>query len=200
MLKLCCIDKCESTNILGRGMCPKHYYRVRKYGNPHTVMQIKGDNQLRFWSKIKKGTDEECWPWIAKSKNEGYGYINMGGRAGRHELAHRLAWKFTYGEIPDSENHHGTVVMHICDNRLCCNPNHLRIGSQGENVKDMDRKGRRKTKSIMGINHHNSKFQEFDIRQIRTSSKSNAELGREYGVSRNTIRCIKLLKTWSHLK
>jgi hypothetical protein len=62
---------------------------------------------------------------------------NPYGCAGK-ELAHRLTWMAFYGPIPD-----GLVVMHTCDIRLCVQIDHLVLGTQGENLADMDRKGRR---------------------------------------------------------
>jgi hypothetical protein len=53
--------------------------------------------------------------------------------------AHRLAYTFTFGEIPD-----GLGVLHTCDNPPCCNPNHLWLGTQLENIADRHSKGRSK--------------------------------------------------------
>jgi hypothetical protein len=52
-------------------------------------------------------------------------------------LAHRWAYTHFIGNIPE-----GMVVMHICDNRICCNPHHLKLGTQQDNLKDMNIKKR----------------------------------------------------------
>jgi hypothetical protein len=69
---------------------------------------------------------------------KGYGRINhrVDGRI-VSKYAHRLAWEAVHGPIPD-----GMIVMHTCDNRPCINVEHLRLGTQSENMQDMYHKGR----------------------------------------------------------
>lgn len=64
----------------------------------------------------------------------GYSRMTVGGR---QMLCHRLAWEFAHGPIPA-----GMVVCHACDNPPCCNPEHLFLGSIGDNNRDMWTKGR----------------------------------------------------------
>jgi hypothetical protein len=65
---------------------------------------------------------------------EGYGGMSYRGRAWR---AHLLMYKLTQGDVPP-----GMVVMHICDNPPCCNPDHLRLGTKADNNRDMFAKKR----------------------------------------------------------
>lgn len=81
----------------------------------------------RFWIRVRLGSAKECWPWLGAANAWGYGYISIGGILYR---AHRVAYCLTKGEIPD-----GALILHSCDNRLCCNPAHLWKGTQSENVK-----------------------------------------------------------------
>jgi hypothetical protein len=76
-----------------------------------------------------------CWPWQGPVTVWGYGSAT---RNRRGHNAHRLAYIAVNGEIPRE-----VVVMHKCDNRLCCNPAHLEAGTQKQNIADMDAKGRR---------------------------------------------------------
>jgi hypothetical protein len=66
-----------------------------------------------------------------------YGQISLGGRAAGIGATHRVAWELTYGPIPE-----GLVVRHKCDNPPCCEPTHLELGTQAQNVGDMIERGR----------------------------------------------------------
>lgn len=89
---------------------------------------------IRFWNHVDKKGENECWPWLGSTAS-GYGQFNLGSNI--FDRGHRLAWKYTNGEIPD-----GLYVLHKCDNRRCCNPNHLFLGTQKDNIQDAIRKGR----------------------------------------------------------
>lgn len=85
-----------------------------------------------------RATDTGCWEWTATRNRQGYGVVGLaikGRPAG--VPAHRLQWMHRQGEIPD-----GHVVMHTCDNPACINPDHLRLGTQADNLADMRAKGR----------------------------------------------------------
>lgn len=98
----------------------------------------------RFWSKVEVSRSGVCWPWRAKSKHDhGYGVFQLPMHGGTVK-AHRFAWLLTNGQIPE-----GQVVRHTCDNPPCCNPNHLELGSQADNVADMHERSRRTYKSSL---------------------------------------------------
>lgn len=93
----------------------------------------------RFWSKVAKRGPDECWLWTGatfKKKNKQMGYGRYAGD-GQFTYAHRCAWIFTHGPIPKDK-----IIMHSCDVVLCCNPAHLSLGTDAENMLDMHRKGR----------------------------------------------------------
>ena len=101
-----------------------------------------------FWSKVdKSGGLNACWPWTRSCTGTGYGQVNMGKSHGPSLRAHRVAFQLANGAIQDGgkDGNHGVVVLHTCDNRLCCNPKHLRAGTQADNVRDAFAKGRVKT-------------------------------------------------------
>lgn len=98
---------------------------------------MRKSEEERFWSKVDRSGDG-CWEWTAKSRTSfGYGVMRVGGTPGRLEGAHRLAWQYTNGPIPD-----GLCVLHSCDNPPCCNPAHLRIGTKADNTRDKVERGR----------------------------------------------------------
>lgn len=88
----------------------------------------------RFWAKVDRRSADECWPWMAFCQPNGYGYIRINKRA---MGAHRVAYELSTGK-PAA----GFVIRHKCDNPPCCNPKHLRRGSQRQNVQDAIRKRR----------------------------------------------------------
>jgi uncharacterized protein (DUF433 family) len=92
----------------------------------------------RFWSKVDKAGEDECWLWTASLNHYGYGQIQMLGPLGRRPTqASRVAYTLTHGPIPE-----GGWVLHSCDTPACCNPAHLRLGTPKENSQDMVNRGR----------------------------------------------------------
>jgi len=76
-----------------------------------------------------------CWEWMkGRSVTGGYGVISV---SNKQEKVHRTMWNVTFGDIPK-----GMCVLHRCDNPPCCNPDHLFLGTIGENNEDRDKKGR----------------------------------------------------------
>ena len=98
----------------------------------------------RFWPNVRKCDDADaCWEWLGRRDQKGY------GRFGRGHLAHRFAFAFVNGPIPE-----GLEVCHRCDNPVCVRPSHLFLGTHTDNVRDSIAKGRaafcRKTHCVNG--------------------------------------------------
>lgn len=81
-----------------------------------------------FWKKVNK--TDSCWIWLGHKNNFGYGRIHYteNGEYLR-TLAHRFSYKYLIGEVPV-----GLVLDHLCNNRLCVNPYHLKITTHRENI------------------------------------------------------------------
>lgn len=76
-----------------------------------------------------------CWPWTGCVHPKGYGrFVNEKAKA---DWAHRCAWRLWRGEIPK-----GLLVLHKCDNPGCINPDHLYLGTDADNARDRDARGR----------------------------------------------------------
>ena len=88
------------------------------------------DRFYGFWIISNTG----CWEWSRSRNKDGYGHLYCGGRV---VSAHRFSWMLFYGPIPK-----GLCVLHKCDNPTCVNPNHLFLGTQLDNLKDMRAKNR----------------------------------------------------------
>lgn len=110
----------------------------------------------RLWSKIDDaGGYDACWPWTATITKQIQGWKGVWGGYGRlhvrHpetyryylEYAHRLVYVIHHGLIPD-----GMIVLHNCDNPICCNPSHLRAGTYQDNA--IDRQERKRTPYHIG--------------------------------------------------
>lgn len=183
----CSVKGCANS-AWATGMCSKHYSRLLRTGTVADSPKARASLAERFWRQVAKGADNECWPWTSRSKIAGYGVIGLGGRAAKKQLAHRVAWLLTHGSIPEMEGYHGAVVRHKCANRLCCNPAHLEIGTQADNVKDMW--------ANRGTPRGNAKLTEAQVEAIRKDTRSSRQLAPIYGVHDAHIRDIRRKRAW----
>jgi hypothetical protein len=129
----CSVGGCPNP-YLAQGWCEMHYTRMRRYGS---LDRPEFDYADRFWAKVLRS--DGCWLWSACVDEHGYGSFVRLQEDGSHRLegAHRVAWELTHGPIPD-----GLRVCHHCDTPPCVRPDHLFLGTQADNMADMQRKGR----------------------------------------------------------
>lgn len=130
-----------------------------------------------------------CWIWTGPVTGNGYGSMSVAKwRPGnRYMSAHRISYTLYKGEIPD-----GAVVCHTCDMPLCVNPDHLWVGTPGDNAKDRTNKGRT-------ANHERNGGAKLDadcVTYIRHSRERVAKLAEMFEVHKTTIYNIKSGKTW----
>jgi hypothetical protein len=151
-----------------------------------------------FWSKVdvKDGTTE-CWPWLGAKNLQGYGHVKVGSKV---RGAHRVAWELCNFEIPQ-----GYVVMHLCDNPMCCNPHHLVLGTHKANYADMALKNRgnyHKNRPA-GERIHKAKLTAEVVKEIRREyaqgNVTHDNLADRYGVTQTTIGRVLKNKTWRHV-
>jgi hypothetical protein len=200
-MNVCNVEGCVSpVFVKSRQLCSRHYNRLRNTGTTDDGPKARGTVEHRFWRKVDRRGPNECWPWLGNTLVQGYGSIGSGGRNGKHLRAHRVAWELANGPIPKSTGHHGTVVRHKCDNRLCCNPSHLEIGTQGDNVADMINRRGGNAAPYYGEDHVNAKLNDEIVRQIRLSDRSNQWWAKKVGVSKTAIGFARRGITWKHVK
>lgn len=149
-----------------------------------------------FWDRLDK--TGECWEWTGCVDGSGYGMTTIDGK---HLKAHRAAWTITNGEIPPP--HTGPqrmLVCHKCDNRRCCNPAHLFLGTNRDNVDDMMRKGR--TARNPGTRNGQSKLNPLKVREIRymhSTGKDCNTIARLFNLDPRTIEFVVTRVTWRHV-
>jgi len=145
----------------------------------------------RFWDKVDiKGADD-CWNWTGGILGSGYGQFTLVDH--KSTPAHRFAYELVKGNIPD-----GLFVCHACDNRRCCNPTHLWLGTNKDNMQDMVRKGRNAVRK--GSDANTSKFTNEQVRQIRSDyadgKYTKKDLRSMYKVTKATIERMLSNKTY----
>lgn len=146
-----------------------------------------------FWGRVDKTS--LCWLWTGSRNGGGYGLMNIQWKAGA-EAAHRISYFLHFGEIPD-----GMVIMHVCDNPACVNPEHLRLGTNADNARDCAMKGR--TFRSIGSKSGKAKLTEGLV--LHAMNKIAAGLSfkaaaKECGVSHFTLRRIEDGSRWPHLQ
>lgn len=153
----------------------------------------------RLWARIDKRSKDECWNWLGGPKS-GYGKIKK-PRQKVSSPAHRIAYELTYGPIVT-----GLDVCHKCDNVRCCNPNHLFLGTNQDNMKDMlsknrsaGQKGTRFQPKVNGSNNGRAKLSAKQVDFIRSYGRSwsTLTLALQFGVSRSTINRILRGSSWT---
>lgn len=129
-----------------------------------------------------------CHLWIGSSTYHGYGLL-LGKRA------HRISWELFRGPVPN-----GLLVCHECDTPICVNPEHLFLGTPGDNSRDKMRKGRwRKGDRPQGEACRSAKLKEGDALFILNSSESSRELAARFKVCTDTVSNIRGRRTWRYL-
>jgi hypothetical protein len=139
-----------------------------------------------------------CIEWMKGKDAYGYGNLSLNGKVRK---AHRLAYCEHRGIALEEID--GFVVRHRCDNRGCVNPEHLVLGSQADNVRDMYERHRNANQK--GEAHGRAKLTADQVKQIKAEYvKGHSQFGQpalaeKYGVTRMTISAIITGRNWRHL-
>ncbi len=153
------------------------------------------DQILKFWQRVKKS--DECWEWQGYRDKSGYGRTQIGNwRVNPHlVMAHRLSFAINIQQ-PGS-----FLVLHKCDNRCCVNPDHLFLGDQQENIRDMDMKQRRA--SADGERAGSAKMTNEKVLEARKlyadGGLTITGLAIKYGLSKHCMGKVLRRKSWKHV-
>ena len=154
-------------------------------------------------ARIEQGKgplDTPCWIWTGGVDKSGYGRIHVKRHcekaSGRNFFVHRLSYMIHRGYIEPEE-----FILHQCHVRLCCNPEHFKLGDHNDNMDDLSRSGR-----VAGVNNHRSKLTEDNVYEILELYYegdidnvlwSIPELGEEFSVSKGTVTDAIYGRTWA---
>jgi len=175
---------------------PRNY--VRKTDSVAVSQEFRS---LPFWERVSRQSvidSNGCYLFTGAKDQCGYGRIadNRNGKGNKLIRLHRAVWEREHGEIPE-----GMVICHTCDVRNCINPAHLFMDTQAGNIRDMDRKNRRKV--IIGEKRSTAKLTDVKVLAIKSmllNGATCAHIARLYDVSEGLIRHIKKERIWAHVK
>lgn len=190
--RTCSVDGCDSTRILAKGWCSKHYKRWWRHGDPLAEIGRRcpdgasPEERLKYvgWTErsVRDNLDAPCWVWQGLTDRAGYGRVYDGDRV---QAAHRYSYKTWVKSITSEE-----FVLHKCDNPPCINPEHLFVGDDISNTADKMTK-KRQANGELKSNH---KLSDRDIANIRAeytgARGEQTAIGHRYGVSPSYISMI----------
>lgn len=151
--------------------------------NEHTVAAYRRQTE-GLWGRVEVREKAHCWPWIGPVNKDGYGYF-------RGQWSHRLAWsEHNQQPIPA-----GMVVRHSCDNPGCCNPWHLLVGTNLDNVQDRNERGR----TARGARNGRARLTEEQVLAIYCDPSPYSEIATRASVSISAVSDIKTGRNWGWL-
>ena len=188
-------------------LLPSLHTRAGAFKESATNMKLTEQQIQKFWSMVDKNGPEHpydknlgrCWIWTHTIVG-GYGdfYCNS-----KHIRTHRIAYELSHGEIPHDGSPHGICACHSCDNRACVNPQHIFLGTNLDNVRDKQLKGRAISVGVKGEKHWNANLTEEKVKEIRNKYVKGVskikKLAVEYGVNATSIYNIVERITWKHI-
>lgn len=133
----------------------------------------------------------QCWIWNGSVNQWGYGRTKT--PLSKERAAHRLSFVLHNGQIGN-----GLLVLHKCDTPRCCNPQHLFLGTNTDNMRDMAAKGRHSGRR--GETNNSAKLTRAGACDIRTAfagGETVSSLSQRFGVSRRAIKLLLDGVTWN---
>lgn len=141
MTETCKHPGCDRPKGKAFGWCNAHYQRNAKGADMDTpIRDVHATDEERFWSKVRKTSS--CWIWIAANVNK-YGVFRINGA---NQIAHRVSYQWANGEISDD-----VQLDHMCHNRSCVNPDHLRFADYVLNGQNRSAANKNSKSGIRGV-------------------------------------------------
>jgi hypothetical protein len=117
-------------------VCPVRSCQSERWDKPtRKAPPITQVRSLEHLKELVTITETGCWEWNHGRTSHGYG---VGVLNGRQVMIHRMIWYLRDGAYPPPHD----FICHTCDNPPCCNPDHLFMGTQSDNMRDCVDKGR----------------------------------------------------------
>lgn len=147
--------------------------------------------ECKLLEGIVIGSEDECWPWLRAKLSAGYGTLRRKSKnriKSKPELAHRLVLEYSLGKLIPR----GLQALHSCDHPWCCNPDHLQLGTQRENIADCIGRGRFNMLKKIGDN---------EVLAIRANAQNltRKQLSIRYGCRPNYISRIRGFRARQHV-
>lgn len=167
--------------------------QIEKFENKEFNNEYKY-NFYRFWSKVDiKDNIKECWNWTEFISPDEYGYFKYYDAPVR---AHRMSYELAKGNIDNNK-----IVMHLCNNRICCNPYHLEVGNYSKNLIYAYKCNRR---NCEGENNTGAILTEDQVRKIHKLHKERPELkqwqiAKAFNIGQATISLIINGERWHQI-
>lgn len=130
-----------------------------------------------------------CWEYKVHRHSNGYGVVHTGGRfRSKVTMVHRIIFSHYFGEIPKDK-----IVCHKCDNRPCCNPEHLYLGTYKDNYKDMLERNRFNNNlfGIFGEKSVGAKFSKETVDKIKQHPGPYSVITNVFNISKSQVSYIK---------
>lgn len=164
---------------------------AKSCGCLHTPMDDIYHEQLKL--RIKENSfinSSGCWNWLLQLDKAGYGCATYRQKPMR---SHQLSWTVFKGKIPNK-----MFVCHSCDNRQCCNPDHLFLGTHRHNTDDMVSKGRQ-AKGEKKPNTTLTDENVLEIRRLYTVGLTQVEIGKLFSIRQSKVSLIVRRQAWKHI-
>lgn len=181
LIRKCSVDGCDRKHT-ARGLCARHYQRLRVYGSTELSRAENGAPE-KFLRDLKGHNGAECVLWPFSLDKNGYGRIGCKQSGFPTKTAHRLICIWEHGWPPFE----GAEAAHSCGNQRCVNPRHLRWKSTRENNRERLVHGT----LPRGEKNWAAKLTDAQVVAIKNDQRRQVEIAASYGCSQTHVSRIK---------